>query len=492
MADADGYKAPQYYATIKFADINGDAKDDFCARFKDGFKCYLSSKNGFSETSVDLKAMSDADGWDDASRYATIRMADINGDGMADACGLSKSGWQCWPSKGDSFGDPIQGPAWSDDTWSEAMYFATIRMPDINGDHKADVCARDAKGIVCHLSTGEGWGEAIRGPELSDEKGWGKPEYYMTLQFGDLNKDGKDDLCARGADEFICYLSDGESFKRDEKYVLTEFSNAKGGNAPGVYRTIHLGDVNGDGIMDVCGRNPSKAVCFVYGGDTPKRLEGPNLNDSYGWDENPYGSTFRFGGPKPKDCSFVEEICDEKDNNCNGEVDEGGVCCVPEVCDQKDNDCDGEVDEDNVCCEPSDEICDGKDNDCDGSVDEDNVCCVPEICDQKDNDCDGEIDEDNVCCEPSEEICDQKDNDCDGEVDEDDVCKKPEEEKPDKPGKPEEPNTPDESADNTPASSAEGCSIQPQGTSSHPVPWLLGFGGLLGLILYRRRRESSK
>ncbi|GEM_PF-3337886 len=128
-------------------------------------------------------------------------------------------------------------------------------------------------------------------------------------------------------------------------------------------------------------------------------------------------------------CVPETEVCDEKDNDCDGEIDEDNVCCVPEVCDEKDNDCDGEIDEDNVCCVPSEEICDQIDNDCDGEIDEDNVCCVPdeEICDQKDNDCDGEIDEDDVCnpqesCTPSEEICDQKDNDCDGEVDEDDVC----------------------------------------------------------------------
>ena len=124
-------------------------------------------------------------------------------------------------------------------------------------------------------------------------------------------------------------------------------------------------------------------------------------------------------------CTPSEELCNEIDDDCDGQIDEDNVCCVPEteICDGKDNDCDGQVDEDNVCCVP--EVCDGKDNDCDGEIDEDNVCCVPseEICDQIDNDCDGEVDEGDVCnsqetCTPSEEICDGKDNDCDGIIDE--------------------------------------------------------------------------
>ena len=49
-----------------------------------------------------------------------------------------------------------------------------------------------------------------------------------------------------------------------------------------------------------------------------------------------------------KNCNSSEEICDYKDNNCNGEADEGCEECGKEQCDGQDNDCDGEIDE--GCC----------------------------------------------------------------------------------------------------------------------------------------------
>lgn len=253
------------------------------------------------------------------------------------------------------------------------------------------------------------------------------------------------------------------------------------------------------------------ATCMFYGcAKTP-----PNTNTEVcdGKDNDRDGETdegFRIGevcgiaecqgklacdGPFATRCKpsrqTTAELCDGSDNNCDGNVDEGCDCTTGSsrecgvslgVCDLGTQEC---VDGKWSLCEgntgPSVELCDDSDNNCDGNVDEGCDCvdgasrecgmslgvcdfgtqeCVNgkwgacegdtepsvELCDDIDNNCDGNVDEyfqvgivcalaggcpgRRVCaedqlgtvCEPdesmfSQEICDNIDNDCDGLID---------------------------------------------------------------------------
>ena len=506
MSDDEGYtdggsndpSDTAYLSSIRFGDINGDKKDDFCARFKDGLKCYLSNGNGFDKEVGSFADLNNEHGWQKPHYTSTIRMGDVDGDGKMDICARGLNNVYCWFWEGDRLADDIEMNNWGwSNSWGEQKYYATIRLADINGDGKADICGRDANGIVCQLSEGrKSFGQEIRWDGCKDASGWGDYDNYSTIMFGDLNGDGKDDLCARANAKLSCYLSSGDGFNGGE-YHIEAFSDEKGFNQPEHFRTLRMGDINGDGRMDVCGRGADGVECFLFTGDGFTAVAGPVWSDAGGWNDARYYSTIRLGGPFGNPCSKRKEICDDQlDNNCNGQVDED---CAP-------------------ACTPTDEVCDGLDNNCNGEVDEGLNCnpepeCVPrdEVCDGVDNNCNGEVDEGLNCeadpeCVPSDEVCDGKDNNCDGLIDEGGVCDEPGPNPPDPPVPGDDPDPKPETSD--PVIECElpggcssdpevdafadedcGCSIKRTPVSNGGFAWLLGILGALGLVSVRRRKE---
>ncbi|MCA9595801.1 MAG: VCBS repeat-containing protein [Myxococcales bacterium] len=320
-SNADGWDDIKYWSTLRLADVNGDGKADLCARSATDFRCHLSKGDGFG-AAITGPALSDAKGWGHDRYYGTIRMGDVNGDGKADVCARGSGGVSCWLSDGAGFPDKIDGPTLTDaNSWDGVQYWSTLRMADVNGDGKADLCARAAAGLRCWLSDGTSVTDKIDGPELSNAKGWNKPEYYSTLRFGDLNRDGKADVCARAAAGLRCWLSDGKGFP--EQVTSDELSDKKGWNKPEYYSTLRLADDSGDGRADVCGRGIAGVFCWEFDGKAfSPPVTGPAWKDESGWNKIMYYSTLQAAGG----CVASEEVCNQADDDCDGEVDEDDVC----------------------------------------------------------------------------------------------------------------------------------------------------------------------
>ncbi|MCE9673404.1 VCBS repeat-containing protein [Myxococcus stipitatus] len=85
---------------------------------------------------------------------------------------------------------------------------------------------------------------------------------------GDVDGDGLADVCGRHSTGVVCAFSTGSEFK-NYRYVLnTNFGDAFNWGQPEYGSTFALEDVNGDGYSDVCARAAAGLTCML----APSRL----------------------------------------------------------------------------------------------------------------------------------------------------------------------------------------------------------------------------
>jgi hypothetical protein len=278
-SDADGWKAtPAYWATIQFPDVNGDGKADVCGRAGAGIYCGLSTGAGtFATPTFWSTGYADSGGWDQFPYYwATVQFPDVNGDGKADVCGRAGDGVYCGVSTGvNGFGPVTSWVANFADagSWATSQsYWGTLQFPDVNGDGKSDICARGQAGIYCAVSNGTSAFGAVTlwQAQYSDTNGWNSsPSFWGTVQFPDINGDGKADVCGRGTGGISCAISNGTNGFGPATYWSADYSNAGGWqDSQSYWGTIQFPDINGDGKADVCGRGIAGVACGISNGSS--------------------------------------------------------------------------------------------------------------------------------------------------------------------------------------------------------------------------------
>lgn len=318
-SNSNGYDDLRYFTSLRLGDVDGDGRDDACIRGEEGVECRLSTADGFGET-FGGPGVSDDSGWGRPEHYGTMRLADVDGDGAADLCLRANAGIRCWLAGDGEFDTRIVGPEWSDSNgWRRHRYWSTIRLADIDGDGKADLCGRHEEGIDCHLSTGDGFGPALEGPALHDDDGWADPSNYMPIRLVDVTGDGNLDICSRANAGIRCWPFEGSEFGSAFAGPLADES---GWYRRRYYRTIDFADVDGDGRSDLCARASGGIVCWRSQGTgfSDQIWRGPEWSDDSGYDAPAYYSTVRLVGPRrpPPDPP------DPGEGDAGAEVDVGG------------------------------------------------------------------------------------------------------------------------------------------------------------------------
>ncbi|MCA9525460.1 MAG: phosphodiester glycosidase family protein [Myxococcales bacterium] len=297
LSDADGWDDRKYGTTLRFADVNGDGRDDLCARAAAGIRCYPSTGDGFGPA-FEGPALSDESGWGAPEHYGTLRFGDVDGDGRADLCARGGAGMRCWPSRGDGFAAAIDGPRWSDAAgFDDVSKWSTIRLIDLDGDGRAELCARTAAGLECARYAEGAFAAPFAGPALSDGSGWADHDNYGTLRFGDVDGDGDQDLCARANRGVLCWPYTGDGF--GASFDGPAWSDDEGWNDRRYNTTLALADVDGDGRADLCGRAARGVLCAPsQGAGFGAPLPAVPFGNEQGFAALEYRSTIRVASPR--------------------------------------------------------------------------------------------------------------------------------------------------------------------------------------------------
>lgn len=228
--------------SLTLGDVDGDRVLDACGRDDRGIRCAVSSAAyAAMPWSSSFARAGAADATD-----RSLGASDANGDGVAEICGLGDQGVVCAPR---GFGAVTivrsRWPAPDAPMWSG----------DLDGDHRTDWCVALPDGPACGLD---------RDRDLStDGAPWTFSQFDVREPgpastamgaLGDIDGDGRADLCRVQGRSITCARSQGHGFGP----AITLATLPPGDPLTALW----LGDVDGDGALDACVEDGAAVTCI--------------------------------------------------------------------------------------------------------------------------------------------------------------------------------------------------------------------------------------
>jgi hypothetical protein len=249
------------------ADVNGDGLTDIVAFGHAGVTVAMATGGGhFATPFLSLDAFGAANfggGWASQDQFPR-QLADVNGDGMADIVGFGYAGASVALATGgghdaapvlplDAFGAANFGGG-----WASADLFPR-KLADVNGDGMADIIGFGYAGANVALATGGGHFAA---PFLSLGAfgaanfggGWASADQFPRA-LADVNHDGMADIVGFGIAGASEALATGGGHFAAPFLALSEFGAAAGAGGWSSQNAFPrlLGDFDADGTADIAG-----------------------------------------------------------------------------------------------------------------------------------------------------------------------------------------------------------------------------------------------
>ena len=264
--------ANNYPYSVALGDVNGDGRPD------------IVSANGSSSTAGVFLGQANG-GFASMTAYSTgafsyprsVALGDVNGDGRLDIVTANSSRSEVGVLLGQISGGFAPVTAYSVGATS---YPSSVTLGDVNGDGRLDIVTANGNSSTVGVLLGQAGGGFA--PVTIYSTGASSNPNSVTL--GDVNGDGQLDIVTANTDAGTAGVLLGQT--RGSFGSVTAYSTGAN-SAP---HSVTLGDVNGDGRLDIVTANSNTATAGVLLGQTSGGF-GPVTTYSTGGFNSPYSAS---------------------------------------------------------------------------------------------------------------------------------------------------------------------------------------------------------